>query len=122
MKEKGYHIVVVTSRQLVIERNTRDWLAKNFPEGTFDRVEFGNHWGKDGLKRSKGEICRLLGASVLIDDSLTYTSEVASEGFHALLFDLNGTYPWNKSDSLPSGVTRVTNWDMVVKEISSKLG
>lgn len=117
LKAKGYNLVVVTSRQTVIERETRDWLHHNFPEGTFSGVEFGNHWGRDGAKRSKGDICRQIGASAIIDDSLTYTSEVSSVGIQALLFDLDGSYPWNKIHSLPSAVTRVTSWEMAVEKI-----
>lgn len=117
LKQKGFNLVVVTSRQLVIEDATRDWLRRNFPDDTFSHVAFGNHWGKQGVKTSKAELCRSLGAQVLIDDSLAYASEVALQGVHALLFDLDGAYMWNQQPNLPSGVTRVTGWDMAVEQV-----
>lgn len=85
----------------------------------FRQVAFGNHWGLEGKKIRKVDLCRELGASVLIDDSLIYAREVASVGIKALLFDLEGTYMWNKSDALPLGVTRVFGWDDVLEQMLS---
>lgn len=117
LKAKGYRLVVVTSRQLVIKDATHDWLERNFPDGIFDEVVFGNHWGKNGVKTSKLDLCKELNASVLIDDSLIYATEVAKEGIPALLFSLDNSYPWNQADELPRGVTRVTDWNAVVDQV-----
>lgn len=117
LKSHGFQLVVVTSRQFIIRDETLDWIRRNFPPDTFSRVEFGNHWGIGGGKRSKSEICNLVGASVLIDDSLSYTEEVAAQGMDAILFDLDNCYPWNRKDILPDGVTRVSSWDMAVDTI-----
>lgn len=117
LKQHGFNLVVVTSRQLIIEQMTREWIDRNFPKDTFSAIAFGNQFGKQGVKTSKKELCHKLGACVLIDDSLGYVKEVAVSGIHALLFDLDGSYPWNRSESLPKGVTRVTNWDMAVEQL-----
>lgn len=117
MKRHGFNLVVVTSRQLIIEQITREWLDRNFPKDTFSTIAFGNHYGKQGVETSKMELCRKLNARVLIDDSLDYVKEVAAAGMQALLFDLDASYPWNRSEDLPDGVTRVTGWDMAVGEI-----
>lgn len=74
-----YDLVVVTSRQFAIERETRAWLDQHFP-GVFRAVVFGNHFGLTGEKRSKPDLCRDLGAEILIDDSLRYAQEVGGEG------------------------------------------
>lgn len=121
LRNMGYELVIVTSRQLVIEQDTRKWISKHFGEDSFKDIAFGNHWGLQGQKITKTELCQQLGASMLIDDSLSYTTEVASAGIKALLFDLDSTYGWNKDkdqdNDLPAGVTRVYNWDDVVEHL-----
>lgn len=113
----GFELVVVTSRQFKIAQDTRMWLEHNFPKGTFKDVAFGNHWGLEGHKVTKKELCQKLGASLLIDDSLSYIQEVSQCGIKGLLFDLDGKYPWNKTSELPVGVTRVHSWDQVVDRV-----
>eukprot|EP00761_Pharyngomonas_kirbyi_P001564 gb/GECH01001568.1/.p1 GENE.gb/GECH01001568.1/~~gb/GECH01001568.1/.p1 ORF type:complete len:205 (+),score=54.90 gb/GECH01001568.1/:1-615(+) len=109
LKEKGYTLVLVTSRQTFLKEKTMKFLDKNYP-GIFDQVRLGNHYG-EGKKKSKPEMCRELGASILIDDSLKYCTECAHDDIKAVLFDLNGEYPWNNTDEpLHSNITRVSNW------------
>lgn len=87
--------VVVTSRQHSIAKQTLEWLSTHYP-GIFADVLFGNHWGPSGTtKRTKLDMCRAAGATLLIDDSPAYAAEVASAGITALLF---GDYPWNRGD------------------------
>lgn len=118
LKERGFDLVVVTSRQLIIEKITREWIGRHFPDNTFQAVAFGNHWGLDGRKVGKAQLCKEMGASVLIDDSLAYTEEVASVGLKALLFDLDGLYGWNRCNSkLAHGVTRVRGWEEVLEHL-----
>ena len=116
---KHFRLVVVTSRQLAIENDTRIWLDKYFPN-VFDQVVFGNHWGLEGRKVSKPELCQAVGAQTLIDDNLTYALQCSSAGIRVLLFDLDGTYMWNKTpdsspvaQALPSNVHRVASWNEV---------
>eukprot|EP00034_Subulatomonas_tetraspora_P000047 GABW01000049.1.p1 GENE.GABW01000049.1~~GABW01000049.1.p1 ORF type:complete len:104 (-),score=15.31 GABW01000049.1:3-314(-) len=54
-----YKFVVVTSRELLIQDVTLEWLKKNF-DGVFDEILFGNHYGTDGPVRSKPEMCKEL--------------------------------------------------------------
>lgn len=117
LQELGFDLVVVTSRQLLIQEATKTWLAKHFPPDTFQQIAFGNHWGLEGRKITKLDLCKELGASILIDDSLDYCSEVAAAGLKALLLDLDGEYGWNKSDDVPLGVTRLTSWKEVVDHL-----
>ena len=117
LRAMGFDLVVVTSRQLAIQDATRKWLNRHFPSDLFREVAFGNHWGLEGRKIRKVDLCRELQASVLIDDSLTYVREVADAGMKAILFDLDGTYGWNKSDELPEGVTRLQDWEQVIDHL-----
>lgn len=122
LRSLGFSLAVVTSRQLTIESATRSWLSLHFPPGTFSAVEFGNHWGRSGRKTTKAELCQKLEASLLIDDSLIYATEVAEAGIPVLLFDLGGTYNWSKSDTpLPERVTRVDAWEQVVEQVRKLL-
>jgi len=89
----SYHIV--TSRQSAIEDQTREWVKLHFP-GVFDGVHFGNHYsgGEGGQPRSKYEICKEIGASLLIDDSIHHTVECAKSGLKGVV--LFGHYRWNR--------------------------
>lgn len=50
-------LVVVTSRQHVIQGCTMKWLDEHFP-GVFSDVYFGNHWAMEGPSKRKSDICR----------------------------------------------------------------
>ncbi|XP_039127521.1 uncharacterized protein LOC120263619 [Dioscorea cayenensis subsp. rotundata] len=111
---------VVTSRQNAIKDLTLEWIGEHYP-GLFQEVHFGNHFALDGQSRSKSEICRSLGAQVLIDDNPRYALECAEVGLKVLLFDYNNSYPWSKSDSAVSHplVTKVHNWQEVEQTLAS---
>ncbi|KAI4344674.1 hypothetical protein L6164_011873 [Bauhinia variegata] len=113
---------VVTSRQNVIKNHTIEWLEKNFP-GLFQEIHFGNHFALDGVSRPKSEICRSLGAKVLIDDNPRYAIECAEAGIEVLLFDYENSYPWSKSESVDQHplVTRVKNWEEVEQQLMSSV-
>ncbi|CAI7908374.1 unnamed protein product, partial [Closterium sp. NIES-53] len=89
-------LVVVTSRQHVIREPTLEWLDNHFP-GVFSSVHFGNHFALEGTPRPKSEMCRELGAEVLIDDNPRYAMECAEHGIQVLLFDWLLQYPWSKT-------------------------
>uniref|UniRef100_A0A7S0QT06 5'-nucleotidase n=1 Tax=Pyramimonas obovata TaxID=1411642 RepID=A0A7S0QT06_9CHLO len=112
-------LMVVTSRQHVIQRPTLLWLEENFP-GVFADVHFGNHFALEGTSRKKSEICRELNADVLIDDNPGYAMDCAEAGMQVLLFDWNLKYPWSKTeeDGRRTGphhpnITRVSDWAAV---------
>ncbi|WOL13824.1 hypothetical protein Cni_G22604 [Canna indica] len=111
---------VVTSRQNVIKDHTIQWIEKHYP-GLFQEFQFGNHFALDGKSRPKSEICRSLGAHVLIDDNPKYALECAEVGIRALLFDYHNSYPWSKSGSATSHplVTKVHNWQEVEQQLLS---
>mmetsp|Transcript_31332 Transcript_31332/g.43457 ORF Transcript_31332/g.43457 Transcript_31332/m.43457 type:complete len:221 (+) Transcript_31332:98-760(+) len=113
-----FRFVLVTSRQHIIQDATWKWIEMHFP-GIFEDILFGNHWTKDSpdptkmdaTKRTKLEMCQAVGAIAIIDDSLLYAQQCASELEKVVLF---GEYGWN-SDSgsgapLPSNVIRAKDW------------
>lgn len=114
------NLSVVTSRQNVIKDHTLQWLEKHYP-GLFQEIHFGNHFALDGKSKPKSEICRSLGAQVLIDDNPRYALECAEIGVRVLLFDYDDSYPWCKSDMAVSHplVTKVKNWEEVEQHLVS---
>ncbi|KAB2072485.1 hypothetical protein ERO13_A07G017900v2 [Gossypium hirsutum] len=111
---------VVTSRQNVIKDHTMEWLEKYYP-GLFQEMHFGNHFALHGKSRPKSEICRLLGAKILIDDNPRYAVECAQVGIRVLLFDYENSYPWCKTESIDKHplVTRVNNWEEAEQQIAA---
>lgn len=117
---KTYELVVVTSRQHVIQDLTLEWLDRHYA-GIFEEVYFGNHFALHGTSRKKSEICRSVGAEILIDDNPNYALECAQAGIHVLLYDWDLSYPWSK---LPEGIshpliTRVADWDQAEAAVQS---
>ncbi|KAJ3699114.1 hypothetical protein LUZ61_002819 [Rhynchospora tenuis] len=111
---------VVTSRQNAIRDHTLEWIEKHYPN-LFEEIHFGNHFALDGQSKPKSEICRSLGAQILIDDNPRYALECAEVGIKVLLFDYHNSYPWCKTgveESHPL-VTKVHNWQEVQQNLSS---
>ncbi len=89
---KDFDLHIVTARQHAVEDLTREWINKHFPN-IFSGIHFGNHYSKSGKSRSKAKMCKEIGAVLLIDDSLSYATQVSREGIHVILF---GDYAWNQ--------------------------
>ncbi|GAB2267500.1 hypothetical protein Dimus_002483 [Dionaea muscipula] len=111
---------VVTSRQNAIKDQTIEWIEKHYP-GLFQEIHFGNHFALDGVSRPKSDMCRSMGAKVLIDDNPRYAMDCAEAGIRVLLFDFENSYPWSKDDSVDQHplVTRVLNWQQVEQQLVS---
>ncbi|KNA15944.1 hypothetical protein SOVF_093810 [Spinacia oleracea] len=114
------NLSVVTSRQNVIKDHTIEWLEKHY-SGLFEEIHFGNHFALDGESKPKSEICRSMGAKVLIDDNPRYALECAEVGISVLLFDYQNSYPWCKTGSNNQHplVTKVHNWEEVEQQLVS---
>jgi len=120
-ESKRFNFVLVTSRQHFIRNETIRWLNRHFPQIFYD-IRFGNHYGASGVKMSKPDMCRLVGACALIDDNLDYALQCAAlPNFWVLLFDFNRLYKWNRlSDTgrpLPPNITRVFSWEEVGQQL-----
>jgi uncharacterized HAD superfamily protein len=86
---------IVTSRRHFLEEATRAWIDRHYP-GLFSSILFGNHYASSGVKRSKPDMCKQLGAQLLIDDSLRYATQCSEAGIRTALF---GTHAWNTVSS-----------------------
>ncbi|MCO5604305.1 hypothetical protein L7F22_058470 [Adiantum nelumboides] len=114
-------LVIVTSRQHVIRHQTLEWIERHFPR-IFSDVYFGNHFALEGEARPKSEICRSIGAEVLIDDNPRYAVECAQHNIEVLLFDHNNSYPWSKTSDGPMHplITRVQSWEDVESSLLAR--
>lgn len=108
-----YDLHVVTSRRYNIETATRQWLEQHFPN-CFKGVHFGNHYCMPGQKSiPKSELCRTIGAHLLVDDNLDYAIDCSNNGTPVVLF---GDYPWNRghiNTSRPELVVKTPDWDQI---------
>jgi len=116
---KHFSLVVLTSRRLEMEKETRAWIATHYPD-IFTEIHFSGIWeNSDGTAhlQTKAEVCRTLGASYLIDDQLKHCIGAAECGVTGLLF---GNYTWNKTSNLLSNMARVKDWYEVGKYFKNK--
>ena len=68
---------------------------------------------------SKSDMCKSIGAELLIDDNLHYANDCATSGINAILF---GKYAWNKyEDDLHENIHHVHHWDDVSDAIKKLL-
>jgi uncharacterized HAD superfamily protein len=108
-----YDLHVVTSRRYNIETVTRQWLHQHFPN-CFKGVHFGNHFSVTGQRSiPKSELCRTIGAQLLVDDNLDYAIDCSNNGTPVILF---GDYPWNRghiNTNRPELVVKAPDWDQI---------
>ncbi len=116
LKEK-YALYIVTSRQLFLEEATREWINLYFPN-IFTGIAFGNHYSNEGKKRSKLDMCREIGACLLIDDSAKYAKECAEGNLPVLLF---GDYAWNASLILPNNIPIRSTSDSNIEQVNQEI-
>ncbi|KAG1666891.1 hypothetical protein FOA52_013524 [Chlamydomonas sp. UWO 241] len=111
-------LVVVTSRQHAIQGLTLDWINRHYP-GIFQEVYFGNHWALEGTPKKKSQICRSIGAKLIIDDNPGYALDCAHAGIHVLLYDWENNYPWSKipAEKMHPLITVVSDWSEVERTV-----
>ncbi len=102
-----FDLVVITSRWPAWEHETIEWLQRHFPDA-FGQIHFTSHETVDGRAKGKSVICKEIGASILIDDSLDNLVSCAEVGVRGILF---GDYAWNQADVLPGNIQRVKDWN-----------
>lgn len=112
LKDRGHELVIITARPESISAKTQAWVDRYYPE-LFSGIYFGNRHAPTGDVRTKSELCRAAGATVLIEDDLYHANECSTNGVNVLLFD----YPWNQG-ILPDRVHRVFSWDDVIRMVS----
>lgn len=111
---KKYKLVITTARQIVLQKETLEWIDQYFP-GIFSEVHFAGMWDEltpESHLATKAELCQSIGADYLIDDQPKHCIGAADVGLQALVF---GEYPWNKHLKESDKITRVRNWQDIAE-------
>ncbi len=110
--KKGYILHLVTARPTIIQKDTEKWINKFFPQKFINlHHAFNKNIHKeDSPKKKKWEICKEIGARVLIDDHLDNALSCVENGIKVLLMDA----PWNQVENLPKGIKRVKGWEEIL--------
>ncbi|KAJ3316444.1 hypothetical protein HDU76_001788 [Blyttiomyces sp. JEL0837] len=119
-----YRLVIVTSRQEVVHEETHSFVKKHYPD-IFDELHFANHHltveeAARMVSKTKSQLCKEVGAKILIDDALSHAMDCSANGIFVYLFDHEGAYMWNKlaeDAKLPPNVQRVHSWDDIVQAL-----
>lgn len=112
-----FRIIIVTSRRILIEKETRTWLKKYY-DGSIDDVHFAgfydnmDHDFHTQLKQTKGDLLRDLKADYFIDDQIKHCLSADEHGIKSILF---GDYTWNQTADLPESIKRCHNWGEVAE-------
>lgn len=106
---KGHELHLVTARKEHEREFTQEMLDREL-RGVFTSMEFV------GWKGSKGEVCRSIGADVLIDDNIPHLRNAVKYGLPLRGAVLFGSYPWQ--GELPQDMVRCLDWNEVETEIA----
>lgn len=108
-----HELVIVSNRMTAGHEPTRRWLTKNFGN-SFSQIVFTEAERKDGVKPSKAEICKSIGADVLIEDEVKEVNACRAAGVPVVLFDTR-----LNQDVTGSGIWRVQSWGEALDRIDA---
>ncbi len=100
---RDHRIIFITSRDISWEPATRLWLTEHF--GAVDTELYFCQSHTATTAKTKGDICRELGVSYLIDDNVDHCHSALQSGVKAILF---GNYGWHRG--VEPSVTRCKDW------------
>lgn len=105
-----HELHLVTARLAAVELITLTMINEYFP-GCFTEI---NHISERG---SKGEVCRVLKADVIIDDNAKHLEDAKSCGVKQRIWF--GSYPWQKPDAGSQDFTaRCADWYEVEQQVN----
>jgi len=107
---KNYRIVLITARDPLLEKATRRWIDEHL--GNDIQLFLSSNPLVRSTHKSKGQLCRELGASLLIDDNVENCKSALDAGVKAILF---GRYAWQKDPPLQA--VNIRSWPEVLEYI-----
>jgi len=105
---KEHELHLVTARAPEAEKTTLRMLEQ-FPANLFKSI---HHIGSDKLK---GEVCKELGADVMVDDNLKHVISAYENGIKLPIWF--GCYPWQDEDKNNICNVRCADWYEVEREL-----
>lgn len=110
---KRFDIAVVTARNPAWQEATLNWLRSHFGD-VFVSVHFAGSRHEDNAL-TKGQLCKQVGAFVLIDDNIEHCKTAIEEGLEAILF---GEYGWHIK--IPEELVRCKDWPAVTEYFDAR--
>ncbi len=104
---KKHELHIITSKPDYLREATEKWIERFYPD-SFKRIHFTNQFHSESIKRTKAQVCKEIGATILIDDSLENARNVAAEGIKVFLLDA----PWNREEVIPP-IVRAYSWEEI---------
>ena len=65
-----HELHIITSRPLSTEKETLRWLHKHFSLESFEKIHITEQMLSGSVKKTKAELCKDLGISIIIEDDL----------------------------------------------------
>jgi len=112
---KQFDLVFVTSRNPNMEKATRSWLERHITDNFDLFFAKAGHHAYGAAASSKGEICKELGATLLIDDNVEHVQSALDNGVEAVLF---GNYGWQRD--IPEAAFRAEAWSDVLEYVNDR--
>lgn len=104
-----FRLIAISARSASQQAATERWLDDKF-DGLFESISCIDTLNNPDL--TKGEACRIAGASYLIDDSTEHCKSALDRGVQAVLF---GDYGWHDENDMPDGLVRCLDWNSVLE-------
>lgn len=105
-----YDLHIITARQEHGRSTVSPWLDTFFGKGVFTELHFANAYITDHTikvkTRSKGELCRSIGAVGLVEDAPEHADSAVQAGVPVLLKDK----PWNQQVTPHELIERFSHW------------
>lgn len=112
LKQK-YDLQIVTARHPLFKKATVKWVKKYFPND-FMAIDFVRYKTPFGPKGLKSDICKRIGAEIILDDKMSNALDCSGQGIRVYLF---GSHNLRRRNHLPQGITWVKDWSVVVSEL-----
>lgn len=109
---KNHELFVITARPYEIEKETKKWVKRYFPN-MFRDIILTNEFCLNGNNEKKIDVCFDIGAELIIEDCLANAIDCAINGLDVYLINA----PWNKSERLHARIERVKNWKEIINKI-----
>jgi len=112
---KDYDIVLVTSRSIQLESETRAWVETHYAD-TVSAIYFSGIYdsglGISAFTKTKADVFAEIKPAIVIDDQLKHCEAATDLGIQTILF---GTYRWNKDyEGSNPLLTRCNTWQEVL--------
>lgn len=108
---ENHKLIIITARTSKVEDQTKKWVKKYFPDIKkifFVSDNYLTH------TRKKSNVCKDIGADVIIEDKKKFAIDCSNNGTKVLLFD----YPWNRKIKESDKIIRIKSWDDVLGKLS----